>query len=158
MNTEELRSMVDGMKIVLGPNAQAACINVKAKSKEVCDLIVDTLREEFNNACCAKDCHDFNIKVCDYVNKLYSALMDMSHDRWISYIAFVELGAEFSAKTFIAEKQEYVEADKVHRISYMTMINNNFRDFVFTFFILTYPSNLTLTKILTEYHEVYIDI
>lgn len=157
MENEELRRKIDRMKIGLDPAAQADCIEVKMKSNRAANMIVRALSVEYNNACCAEDGHDFYIKVCDYLYKLYSALIAISNERWSGYIASVELGAEFSAKTFIAENHEYLEADKVNRISYMTTINNMFRDFVFTFFTLLNTSKITLMKILDGYYNVDLD-
>lgn len=146
MNNEELRRMIDGMKIVSGVNDYVDCVDVKVESNRVVDMIARTLSVEYNNACCAENGHDYYLKVCDYVNKQYCALMAIVNERWRSYIAGVELGAELSAKTYIAENYEHLGADKVHRILHMTMINNRFSDFVFTFLTLMNKSGMyTLT-------------
>ena len=158
MNMLELRSMIDGMKIASEPKAQADCFDVKLKANRVVNMISRTLSAEYKNACCAEDWHDYYFKVCEYVNKQYRALMALSNDRWIRYIEIVELNAEFSAKSFIEENHEYLEADKANRISHLTAINNMFRDFVFTFLTLLYTSQNALMKSLNEEYNIDLDI
>ena len=157
MNMLELRSMIDGMKIASEPKAQADCFDLKLEANRVANMVSRALSAEYKNACSAEDWHDYYFKVCDYVNKQYRALMALSNDRWIRYIEIVELNAEFSAKSFIEENHEYLEADKVNRISHMTAINNMFRDFVFTFLTLLYTSQKALMKSLNELYNVNLD-
>lgn len=141
MNIEKLRSTIDGMKIASEPKVQADCIDVKLKANRVVSMVLRTLSAEYKNARRADDWHDYYFKVGDYVNKQYRALMALSNDHWIRYIEIVELNAEFSAKSFIKENHEHLEADEVNRISHLTAINNKFNDFVFAFFTLQYIMN-----------------
>ena len=147
MNTEQLRNMIENQRIEPYTN-DVDTIEVEAKTNEVADLIARTLCVEFNNACRAEDWIDYYFKVCDYVNKQYRALMVISNGCWGSYIAKVEQGVEFRTKMYIAANHEYLEADKKHRIIYMTGIDRKFHDFVFSFLTLqkTCDVNLDIEK------------
>lgn len=158
MNMIGLRYLIDGMKIESEPKAQDDCFDVKMKANRVVNMVSRTLSAEYKNACSAEDWHDYYFKVCDYVNKQYRSLMALSNDRWIRYIEIVELNAVFSAKSYIEENHEYLEADKANRISHMTAINNMYRDFVFTFLTLLYTSQNALMKSLNEEYTIDLDI
>lgn len=135
MNAEQLRNMIENQSLESYLN-DVDRVEVEGKTIEVTVLIARTLSVEFNKACCAEDGVDYYFKVCDYVNKQYSALMALSNRCWGAYIANFEQSVEYRAKRYIAANHEYLEADEKHRIIHMTGINSMFTDFVFAFLTL----------------------
>ena len=142
MNNEELRNMIENQSLEAGMN-DAERADVKAKANWVVDMILTTLSEEFENACGAEDMDDYFFKVCDYVRKPYIGLMEISDECWRDYISNVGWSAECSARIFITANHEHLESDELHRVSYMIMINNDFSDFVYTFYTLLHSIKKT---------------
>ena len=135
MNTEQLRNMIENQSLepYLTDEDNA---KLHVKTNRVTDLIVDTLSKEFINALSAEDGNDYYFKACDYVRKLYMALKGISNKCWRDFISNVGSDAECSTRLFITANHEYLEADEVHRYSYLAAITSTFRDFVFTFYTL----------------------
>ena len=142
MNTEQMRKMIENLSIKTDSNV-AECTHLKEKSNRVAELIERTFTEEFVDAWAAKDMVDYYVKMGDYVNKLYMALMAISNECWSAYISNVGLGAELRAKAFINEKYDHLEVDEVHPLSHLILIKKEFRDFVYTFFTLQYVMKKT---------------
>ena len=131
MNTEQLRNMVNHMKIEPEDYMNTVDgIEAQVKAKSVTDMIARALSVEYNEACKAEDGLDFYYKASEYVNKQYCALIAISHDCWSDYFANVERVVALETKIYIASNHEYLEAKKEHRIKHMEAINKKFYDFV----------------------------
>ena len=132
MNTEQLRTMVNHMKIEPEDYMTTTVDGIEAqvKAKSVTDMIARALCVEYNEACDAEDGLDFYYKASEYVNKQYCALIAISHDCWSDYFANVERVVALETRMNIALNHEYLEAKKEHRIKHMEAINKKFYDFV----------------------------